>query len=135
MFQKILRFFQLADRAGNLSITNIAVIVLITKIALAATLDWATAAGLLIALLNYGHKRLESNKAEKESVKVSEISSLNSEILSIKESVTALSEQVKAQQDLNATIQKQSEDTANILQKSNLAAVAASFKPMFGKKD
>lgn len=134
MFQKILRFFQLADRAGNLSITNIAVIVLITKMAI-APLDWATAAGLLIALLNYGHKRLESNKAEKEAAKLNQLATISEDLTSVKQTISALSEQVKTQQDLNVTIQKQADETANILHKSNLAAVAASFKPMFGKKD
>lgn len=60
---QVLAFFNLTDRAGKLSITNVAVIVLITKIAMASTLDWAVVAGLLVTLLNYGHKRIETNKS------------------------------------------------------------------------
>ncbi len=58
MLSKILQFFNLTDAQGNLSISNIAVIVLITKIALAPVLDWPTAAALLMSLMNYGHKRM-----------------------------------------------------------------------------
>lgn len=64
-FCKTLRFLNLVDRSCNLSITNIAVIVLITKIAMAPTLDWQTAAALLVTLLNYAHKRKETNSIVK----------------------------------------------------------------------
>lgn len=54
-----LRFFNLLDRANRLSITNSAVYVLIIKIAVAPSIDWAVVAGLLVTLLNYGHKRMQ----------------------------------------------------------------------------
>lgn len=54
---RLLGFCNLLDRKGNLSISNVGVIVLITKIAMASTIDWPTVSGLLIALMNYGHKR------------------------------------------------------------------------------
>lgn len=60
--RKLLKFLQLVDREGNLSITNIATIVVITKIAIAASIDWGVISALLVTLLNYGHKRHESNK-------------------------------------------------------------------------
>ena len=63
---KLLKFLQLTDRQGDLSITNIATIVVITKIALAVSLDWGVISGLLITLLNYGHKRHEANKSVKD---------------------------------------------------------------------
>lgn len=66
-FNKVLKFFSLTDRAGNLSITNVAVIVLITKMAV-STFDWPTAAALFMSLLNYSHKRQESAKAEKSTI-------------------------------------------------------------------
>mgnify|MGYP001266357776 CR=1 FL=1 len=52
-----LRFLNLLDGQGNLSITNTAVYVLIAKIATAPSLDWPTAATLLVTLMNYAHKR------------------------------------------------------------------------------
>ena len=64
--RKLLKFLQLVDREGNLSITNIATIVVITKIALTATFDWGVISALLVTLLNYGHKRYEANKASKD---------------------------------------------------------------------
>lgn len=67
MIKRTLKFLNLTDRSNNLSITNVAVIVLISKIAV-SPLDWPTAAGLLVALLNYSHKRTESNKIEMLSV-------------------------------------------------------------------
>jgi len=72
-FCKFLRFLNLVDRNCDLSITNIAVITLITKIAIAPTIDWQAAGALMVALLNYSHKRSESNKAE---AKASEVAKL-----------------------------------------------------------
>jgi hypothetical protein len=58
--KKILKFFNLTDKDGNLSITNIAVIVLITKIALAPDMDWPTVGALLASMMNYMNKRTKS---------------------------------------------------------------------------
>lgn len=53
-----LKFFNLIDRAGKLSITNMAVYVLIVKLALSPDMDWAVVAGLLVTLLNYSAKKV-----------------------------------------------------------------------------
>ena len=58
----VLKFLNLVDRAGKLSITNMAVYVLIVKIAISPSIDWAVVAGLLVTLLNYGHKRIVQEK-------------------------------------------------------------------------
>ena len=58
-----LKFFNLLDRGNKLSITNTAVVVIVVKMAL-APFDWATAAALLVSLLNYMDKRRTSAKAE-----------------------------------------------------------------------
>ena len=73
---KVLRFFNLVDRGCNLSITNIAVIVLITKIAMSPTIDWQAAGALMVALLNYAHKRNESNKAEAKAVETEKLAAV-----------------------------------------------------------
>lgn len=62
--QRVLKFLSLTDRSHNLSVTNIAVIVIITKIAISA-FDWPTAAALMVTLLNYSHKRVETAKVLK----------------------------------------------------------------------
>lgn len=54
---KILNFFSLLDEAGNLSITNLAVIVCVTKIATAPEFSMAEMGALIATLLNYIHKR------------------------------------------------------------------------------
>ena len=65
--QNSLNFLHLLDDQNRLSITNIAVIILVVKVA-AAPLDWPTAAGLLCTLLNYGHKRVIDSKTVIEDV-------------------------------------------------------------------
>lgn len=90
-FCKILRFFNLVDRDCNLSITNIAVIVLITKMAMASEIDWPTAAGLMVALLNYAHKRNAVNKTEVPSVldeKIAEVKKIADQVLEVVKKVT-----------------------------------------------
>ena len=55
--QTILTKLRFLDEQGNLSITNVAMMVLIGKIGFAQQIDWPTVAGLLMALANYGYKR------------------------------------------------------------------------------
>lgn len=114
IFNRILKFLNLSDRGGNLSITNIAVIVLITKIALAPTVDWQAAGALMVALLNYAHKRKESAQAEAELNKVSEY-------VDVKDQVSKAVEKVESLAKLHETVAKQAEDTKSMLSKSNLS--------------
>lgn len=60
---KLLKFCNCLDRGGKLSITNLGVIVLLVKVAAAPNMDWAVVAGLLVTLLNYGHKRMSEPKS------------------------------------------------------------------------
>lgn len=55
----------LTERNGNLSLTNLAVAVCIVKIAIAPQISIPEIGALLLSLLNYGHKRYESNKVIK----------------------------------------------------------------------
>lgn len=79
---KLLKFLNLLDQDDNISITSLGVYTLLVKIAIAPTLDWGTAAALLVTLLNYGHKRhVSASKANKDSTVVdSEIEQLKSKI-------------------------------------------------------
>lgn len=54
---KVLTFLNLLDSDGNLSITNVAVIVCVTKLAIAPEFSIAEVGALLCSLLNYSHKR------------------------------------------------------------------------------
>ena len=60
---KILTFLSLADKDGNISLTNLGVVVCITKIAIAPTLDWQVISALLLTLLSYNSKRYTIAKA------------------------------------------------------------------------
>lgn len=110
-FCKTLRFFNLVDRSCNLSITNIAVIVLITKMAV-SDFDWPTAAGLMVALLNYGHKRSETNKAVKsEQITTDILTSAVQAIEATKADLKALEDKFQA----TATLAEESKKTLSNL--------------------
>lgn len=66
MVQKIartLRFLNLLDRDNNLSISNIAVCIVLFKLAVTPSLSLIDAGTLLVTLMNYAHKRHSSNKS------------------------------------------------------------------------
>lgn len=63
-FSKILKFLNLTDFRGNLSITNIAVIIMVTKLAFLQSFSLTEVSAFLIAMLSYSHKRYESARAE-----------------------------------------------------------------------
>lgn len=63
MFKRFLAFLNLLDHDGNLSITNVAVIVGITKMAFMTQLSGCDAVALVATLLNYGHKRLVNDNS------------------------------------------------------------------------
>lgn len=61
---KVLSFLNLLDDSGNLSITNIAVIVCVVKMATSAQFSGAEVGALMATLLNYIHKRAVNNTGE-----------------------------------------------------------------------
>lgn len=69
-FFKVGKFFRLIDENNQMSITNIAVLVVIYKVGTAQEVDLYDAGLILIALLNYSYKRYmnvnESKKVNKE---------------------------------------------------------------------
>lgn len=56
--KRVLGFLNLLDADGNLSITNIATIVAITKMAMTTQMSSTDAVALIGVLLNYAHKRV-----------------------------------------------------------------------------
>ena len=110
-FCKILRFFNLVDRNCNLSITNIAVIVLITKMAI-APFDWATAAGLLVTLINYSHKRYANAQAEKaaaDAVTNEQVSSVQAIVDQIRTEVDAKLSAIKPVEGVDPKVVEESD--------------------------
>lgn len=61
--KRFLTFLNLLDVAGNLSITNVAVIVCITKMAMSAQMNGTEVGALIATLLNYAHKRAVNDGA------------------------------------------------------------------------
>lgn len=98
-FLNVLGFFQLIDHNNRLSITNIATMVVIVKIAMAVSIDWGVISALLITLLNYGHKRHVISK-EKCTAKSEDLPFVD--LTDITNEVHALASQVKEIGDIAA---------------------------------
>jgi hypothetical protein len=63
MLKRLATFLNLLDNEGNLSITNIAVIVCITKMAFAKQMNGCDLGALLAVVANYAHKRVINDAA------------------------------------------------------------------------
>lgn len=61
--KRVLTFLNLLDNGGNLSITNVAVIICLVKIAMAAQFSGTEVGALVATLINYGHKRMVNDGA------------------------------------------------------------------------
>ena len=61
--KRVLTFLNLLDNGGNLSITNIAVLICLYKIAASAQFSGTEVGALVATLLNYAHKRLVNDGA------------------------------------------------------------------------
>lgn len=63
--KRILKFLNLLDESGEaVSLTNIALIVLIAKMALAPVVDWPSVVAVITAFGNYSHKRYIASKGD-----------------------------------------------------------------------
>lgn len=142
---KTLRFFNLVDRSCNLSITNIAVIVCVAKIAIAPTFSIAEVGALLISLVNYGHKRTESAKAEKADkeiaakviavqaatsvnevdARVSEIKSAVEKVVEVQNKITTDMATIRTSHD---SVAKIAEEAKKIMSQNNLASAMKPFQ-------
>jgi len=58
LLKKVSDFFRLIDDQGKLSITNVAVYVVLVKIAMVSEIDLMDAGILFVALLNYSGKKV-----------------------------------------------------------------------------
>lgn len=61
--KQILSFFNLLDTEGKLSISNVAVVVVLVKLAIAPAASLTEAGSLLVVLANYAHKRYTKQTA------------------------------------------------------------------------
>ena len=56
--KRLLTFLNLLDNNSNLSITNVAVVICLVKMALSAQFNGMDVGALMATLLNYAHKRV-----------------------------------------------------------------------------
>lgn len=127
LFKRLAKFLNLLDRGGNLSISNVAVIICITKMAIAPQVSIVDAGALLISLLNYGHKRAESNKVEKTN-KEQELSTLKEtleKVVEVQNKITSDMSEIKAN---SHKLQDITEQAQKLVSNSNLAAAFQPFK-------
>lgn len=61
---KILDFFNVLDYTKRISITNVAVMMLVGKLVFSPSPDLATVGVTVVSLLNYAHKRSISNSKD-----------------------------------------------------------------------
>lgn len=91
-FMKVGKFLRLIDENNQMSITNIAVLVVIYKVGTAQNVDLYDAGIILIALLNYSYKRYIKFKEVKE---IKPSSSVEDDIVEqVKEEIKGLKDKV-----------------------------------------
>lgn len=112
--RNVFKFLNLLEYKSNkLSITNIAVWVCVFKIALAPQVALPEIGALMLALLNYAHKRHESSKAESKAVTATESDPVD---------LGPIQSQLDSLKSDHEGIQKLAEETKKLLSQSNLAS-------------
>jgi hypothetical protein len=84
----LLKVLRVLDEDGTVSLSNLLLMVLTVKIAIAPDLDWTVVSGLALSLLNYGHRKILRNKAQTKQ------QDSKDELAQIKASLDELSQQV-----------------------------------------
>jgi hypothetical protein len=74
----LLKFLRLEDENGFLSLTNIAVLVCIVKVAMMASVGVPDLGALMLSMLNYGHKKHLAKK--KDGVNAEEVQALKAKV-------------------------------------------------------
>ena len=83
--QAFLRSLQIFDATNKLSLTSLALMVIIVKLAMAPTLDWTIITTFFLALLNYTGKKLINKSSDNQAEATqSKITSLEDTIKQIK---------------------------------------------------
>lgn len=95
MLNKAIKFLNLTDFEGRLSITNVAVYIALIKLATAPAINITEAGTLLVALINYSYKKHLISKQEtqlaSEDTDISKtIADVKSEIAQVKSTTSAL---------------------------------------------
>lgn len=110
----ILKFLNILDKQGNLSITNILVLSLGIKLLIASQTELSDTLILLIPIISYMQKRYETNKAIKQVTDITELSKLTDQ-------VSLITKELNEIQQLNEDIKKQSDDVRKLINNNNLS--------------
>jgi hypothetical protein len=127
-FFKVLKFLQVSDRGNNLSITNIALYVVLVKIAIAPTFSIEECGVLFLAVANYIHKRAEAVKSSQFEAKAVKdeyevkIAALEAKIEATTQATEANKALVEGILKDHDKVTKQLEQTTKNLSTTNLAA-------------
>jgi len=113
-FNKILSFFNVSDKSNNLSITNVAVIVCLIKIAITTQCSFAEGIVFLVAILNYVHKRYSVAKSIAQEIK-------QVDYQEFQERLNSLDSKLNQYCETHAEIIKQAVETKKLVSNSNLA--------------
>lgn len=107
-FHKTLTFLRLTDSTGALSLTNIALIVVIVKVAISA-FDYVGAATLIPVFAAYAHKRYSTSKQDSKTFS------------KLQEQLSSVQEQVSTFTSSNEEAVKALTEAKKIISSSNLA--------------
>lgn len=93
MFKRVLSFFSLLDKEQNLSISNLAVIIVLIKLAVSPSASITEAGTLLIVMANYALKRktINDNSKPEEDIVTPKLEETNKKLEEIQGKVSALS--------------------------------------------
>ncbi len=106
--KEALKFLSLVDASGNISITNLVVVVLMARMG-----DWPTAAALLFALLNYMHQRHEAAKDARAKAELAKFDAISFSVVKLDEKLAEFDRGY-------AVVAKQAEETKKLLSQSNV---------------
>jgi hypothetical protein len=63
--KKVLDFLSILGYDGRVSLTNVALIALVTKIVISPSVDWPSVVAIVTAFGNYAHRRGQNAKQER----------------------------------------------------------------------
>lgn len=86
-----LNFFNLLDSQNRLSITNVAVLIILGKMILAPSVSLTEVGALLISFINYGHKRFTNAQQPTESPLDGDVNALKEKMSEVSSQISTLS--------------------------------------------
>lgn len=114
---KVVRFINITDHEGQLSITNLAVYICVAKVAISPTLAPEEIGALIAVLLNYSHKRRETRKA----IELEKDLEKDNEVVHLKDDIHLMKEDIAAINNNYASVAKASEEARKMMSEVHMA--------------